>query len=103
MFIYRATILVWILKFAVANVEAQILHTENFTIILDTTNRFAGNVLPSFRFQNIREELLRFEITADFSYQFRKRAFTVANRFETSKLGNKIIFSGGYLYLEYRN
>ena len=31
---------------------AQILHTESFSVILDTTKVFKGSIIPDFKFQN---------------------------------------------------
>lgn len=82
--------------------HAQILHTENFSVILDTAKNFKGNILPSFKYQNLREDLIKFENTADFSLRFGQNALTMANRFELSKFGEETFQSGGYVYLEYR-
>lgn len=94
-------ILLVVLVVAVGS-EAQILHTENFSVILDTTKHFKGNILPSLKYRNLRENLLEFENTADFSISFLRNAVTLANKFELSKFGDETIQSGGFLYLEYR-
>jgi hypothetical protein len=81
---------------------AQILHYENFAVILDTTKHVKGNVVPSFQFQNLKEDLIKFENTADFSLLFGKNAMTIANKVELSRFGEETFESGGYLYIEYR-
>ncbi|NNE25462.1 MAG: DUF481 domain-containing protein [Saprospiraceae bacterium] len=91
------------LLFLHQNVNAQVLHTENFNVIVDTSKVVKGNFSPSFRFRNLKEDLLELGNTADVSIRFRNHAFTVANRIEYSVLGNDNILSGGFLYLEYVN
>lgn len=83
--------------------RAQILPTENFSLILDTTKTVKGNVLPNFRFQNLKENVFTFENTSDLTVRLTNHAFTLANKFELSKVGDETIQSGGYLYLEYRS
>jgi hypothetical protein len=82
--------------------NAQILHTENFAVILDTTKNFKGSVIPDFKFQNLKENLLEFENTANISFRIKNSAFTIANKIELSKYGKETLLSGGFLYLEYR-
>ncbi|WP_162341629.1 DUF481 domain-containing protein [Cyclobacterium salsum] len=83
--------------------NAQVLHTENFNVIIDTTKVLKGNFTPSFRYRNLKEDFLELANTADVSFRFGKHAFTVANRIEYSFLGDENILSGGFLYLEYVN
>lgn len=85
------------------NVNAQILPSENFALILDTTKTVKGNILPNFRFQNLKEDVVTIENTSDFTLRLRNHAFTLANKFELTKVGDETIQSGGYLYLEYRS
>lgn len=92
----------FVATFVFTDLHAQILHTENFSVILDSTRVFKGNVLPSFKYQNLRQELIRIENTADFSIQFGNNAITIANKFELSRFGGETFESGGYVYLEYR-
>lgn len=82
---------------------SQVLHTENFNVIIDTTKVLKGNFTPSFRYRNLKEDFLEIGNTADVSVRFGKNAFTVANRIEYSVLGDENILSGGFLYLEYAN
>ncbi|WP_026950255.1 DUF481 domain-containing protein [Algoriphagus mannitolivorans] len=84
------------------NVQAQILHTENFTVILDTTKTVQGSIVPDMKFKNLKEDLFEFENTADLSVRFKKSALTFANKIELSKFGKETLLSGGYVYAEYR-
>ncbi|MFO7702613.1 MAG: DUF481 domain-containing protein [Psychroflexus maritimus] len=81
--------------------KSQVLHTENFNVIVDTTKSVKGNFAPSFRYRNLKDEYIEIANTADVSIRIGKHAFTVANRIEYSFLGNDEILSGGFLYLEY--
>ena len=84
-------------------VFAQVLHTENFNVVIDTSKVIKGNFTPSFRFRNLKEDFLEIGNTADVSIRIKNHAFTVANRIEYSFLGKENILSGGFLYLEYVN
>ena len=80
----------------------QIIHTESFAVILDTSKIIKGGIVPGFKFQNLKEDLLEFENTADISFKIRKSSVTVANRIVLSKYGKNVLLSGGFLYIEYR-
>jgi len=82
--------------------SGQILHTESFSVILDTTQKIKGSIVPDFKYQNQKEDLIEFENTSDISFQFKKNAVTLANKIELSKYGDQTLLSGGYLYMEYR-
>ena len=81
---------------------AQILHAESFTVILDTSKFIKGKIVPDFKFQNLKEDLIEFENTSDISFRFKKNAITIANKIELSKYGDEVLLSGGFLYMEYR-
>jgi len=80
----------------------QILHTESFAVILDTSNVIKGNIVPDFKFQNLKEDLIEFENTTDISFRLKNNAITLANKIELSKYGDEVLLSGGFMYLEYR-
>ncbi|SNS71742.1 Protein of unknown function, DUF481 [Ekhidna lutea] len=86
-----------------SSAQAQILHTESFTVILDSTRRMKGSIVPDFNYKNLRKDLFSFENTADLSAKIGKNALTVANKVELSKFGDETLVSGGYIYAEYRN
>ena len=84
-------------------IVAQVLHTENFNVVIDTSKVLKGNFSPSFRYRNVKEDFLEIGNTADISIRIKNHAFTVANRVEYSILGKENILSGGFVYLEYLN
>jgi len=85
------------------SLDAQILHTESFNIILDTSKVIKGSTMPSFRYRNVKEEFIEIENTADVSFRINKHALTIANKLEYSIYGKENLMSGGFIYLEYRN
>ena len=87
---------------SIISVKAQVLHTESFSVILDTTKIIKGSIVPDFKFQNLKKDLIEFENTADISFRINKSAITIANKIELSKYGEEVLLSGGFLYLEYR-
>jgi hypothetical protein len=82
---------------------AQVLHTENFNVVIDTSKVLKGNFTPSFRYRNLKDDFLEIGNTADISVRIKNHAFTVANRVEYSILADERILSGGFIYLEYEN
>jgi hypothetical protein len=81
----------------------QILFTESFNIITDTTKFIKGNIMPDFKFQTQKENLLEIDNLADITLRIKKNnAITLANKIELSKFGSQVFLSGGYLYGEYR-
>ena len=91
-----------VIGISLSQVKAQILHAENFAVILDTTRTFKGSVIPDFKFQNQKEDLFEFENNANISFRIKNNAFTIANKIELSKYGSETLLSGGFLYMEYR-
>lgn len=83
--------------------SAQVLHTENFNVIIDTSKVLKGNFSPSFRYRNVKEDFLEVGNTADVSIRIKNHGFTIANNIEYSIYGDENILSGGFLYLEYVN
>jgi len=81
---------------------AQILHSERFAVILDTSRTIKGSIVPDFKFQNLKEDLIEFENTANITFKIKKSAITFANKIELSKYGDEVLLSGGFLYIEYR-
>jgi hypothetical protein len=85
------------------NTFSQVLHTENFNIVIDTTQRIKGDFAPNFRYRNLKKNFIELENTADISVLIKNHAFTLANRIEYSALGSENISSGGFIYVEYQN
>ena len=95
----------WVISlvFLQTAVQAQVLHSENFNVVIDSSKTLKGSFAPSFRYRNLKEDFLEIENTADVSLKIKNHAFTFANRISYSVLGKENILSGGFLYLEYVN
>jgi len=85
-----------------SEIKAQILHTESFSEILDTSQFIKGSIVPDFKFKSQKKDYIEFENTADIAFLFKQSAVTIGNKIELSKYGNETFLSGSYLYLEYR-
>lgn len=96
------TLLVFILAAFPVVLSGQVLHTENFNVILDTSKKVSGTFVPSFRYRNVRERFVEVQNTADISIRLKKNGFTIANKLEYAKFGTEEIMSGGFVFLEYR-
>lgn len=84
------------------SVSSQVLHSESFSVIINTTKTIKGGIVPDFKFQNLKEDLLEIENVADISFRFGNNALTFANKIEFSRFGDETLLSGGFIYLEYR-
>ena len=83
------------------NLTGQILHTESFSVILDTTKKVKGSIVPDFKFESQKKDLIEFENVSDITFLIKESALTFANKIELSKYGEEVLLSGGYLYVEY--
>ena len=101
--LYISFIIISLLVIISSKNYSQVLHTESFNVILDSTKRIKGSVVPNLMFQTQKKDLLEFENIADFSFRLsREHAFTFGNKFAFSKFGKETLLSGGYVYIEYR-
>lgn len=96
-------ILVFLLSVIGHSSNAQVLHTENFNVILDSAKNVKGSLMPSFRYRNVKKEFIEIENTADITFRINKHAFTIANKLEYAIYGNENLMSGGFFYMEYRS
>lgn len=87
----------------VHSVKGQILYTENFNVILDTSKIVKGSFMPSFRYRNVKKEFIEIENTADVSIRIHNHAVTLANKLEYAIYGEENLMSGGFVYIEYVN
>jgi len=83
------------------NLSGQILHFESFSVILDTTKKIKGSIVPDFKFESQKKDLIEFENVSDITFLIKNSALTFANKVELSKYGKEVLLSGGYLYVEY--
>src|SRR5690554_2421071 len=82
---------------------SQVLHSESFNVVLDTSRVVKGNFTPGFRFRNVKKDYLEIENTSDISIRLKNHALTLANKVEYSIFGGEKLLSGGFIYLEYLN
>ncbi|MEX0982219.1 MAG: hypothetical protein WD577_10420 [Bacteroidales bacterium] len=80
----RTTIFALIVLFAITGhqLDAQVLHTESFNVILDSTKTVKGSFMPSFRYRNVQKEYVEIENTADFTIRSNSHALTFANNID---------------------
>lgn len=96
------SILAFALLLAPMQGHSQVLHTESFSAILDTSKAIKGSFLPSFRYRNVKQEFFEIENSADLSLLLGRNLFSLANKLEYARFGQEDIMSGGHLYLEYQ-
>ena len=67
----------WVISlvFLQTAVQAQVLHSENFNVVIDSSKTLKGSFAPSFRYRNLKEDFLEIENTADVSLKIKNQAF----------------------------
>ena len=91
------------IDFMVQSGFSQVMHSESFNVVLDTSRVVKGNFTPSFRFRNVKKDYLEIGNTSDISIRIKNHAITLANKVEYSIYGDENLLSGGFVYLEYVN
>lgn len=97
------TFAVWLMVFSGPCALSQILFSESFNVILDTTQRVKGSVSPELKIQTQKELLVEFVNSADISLRVGNSYLTLANKIETGSFGDDVFLSGGYVYAEIVN
>lgn len=82
---------------------SQILFSESFNVILDTSRMVKGSVTPELKIQTQKELLVEFANMADISVRVNNSYLTLANKIETGTFGSEVFISGGYVYAEIVN
>ena len=81
---------------------SQVLHSENFNVILDTTKKIKGSFTPSFRYRNVKVRLIEIKSSSDITLRLKENRITFANNFEYTIFGKDKIASEGFAYVEYK-
>jgi hypothetical protein len=84
------------------NLYSQVIFTESFTVILDSS-RVRGSITPEIRIRTQKKVLTEIDNLADVSVRVGNSGLTFANRIEFSRYGDELALSGGYIYAELRN
>lgn len=83
--------------------KGQILFSESFTVILDSTKSVKGSVTPELKIQTQKKTLVEITNLADLSLKVKKNYFSVANKVEFTSFGSEVFLSGGYLFMKFKN
>ncbi len=81
----------------------QILFSESFAVILDSTKSVKGSITPELKIQTQKKTLVEITNLADLSVRVNRNYFSVANKVEFTSFGSEVFLSGGYLYMKYKN
>lgn len=83
--------------------QAQMLFSENQTMIIDSTKTIQGSLQPVLDFKTEKENVLTLKNTANLNLLIgRNRVINLINKLEFSTYGKNITVSGGYVHAEYR-
>ena len=83
--------------------QAQMLFSENQTMIIDSTKTIQGSLQPVLDFKTEKENVLTLKNTANLNLLIgRNRVINLINKLEFSTYGKSITVSGGYVHAEYR-
>ncbi|HCM75556.1 MAG TPA: hypothetical protein DIS90_04200 [Cytophagales bacterium] len=82
---------------------SQILFSESFTVILDSTKLVKGSVTPELKIQTQKRTLVEITNMADLSVKIKQNYLSVANKVEFTSFGKEVFLSGGYLFIKFKN
>ncbi|HRK55394.1 MAG TPA: hypothetical protein PK185_15870 [Cyclobacteriaceae bacterium] len=99
----RVLLLVVGLSTLIHESRGQILFSESFTVILDSTKQVQGSVTPELKIQTQKKTLIEITNMADLSIKVKKNYFSVANKVEFTSFGGEVFLSGGYLFMKFKN
>ena len=86
-----------------ASAYSQMLFSENLTMTIDSSKTLQGSLMPILDFKTEKEDVFTLKNTANLNLLInRNRVINVINKFELSTYGSQVIWSGGYVHLEYR-
>ena len=98
----KYTLTVLVLIFCLSKIQAQILFSESFNVLLDTTKKVQGSVTPELKIQTQKRTLIEFTNMADIVIRMKRNSLSIANKIEFNKFGSEIFLSGGYVYAKFR-
>ncbi|MBL7870059.1 MAG: DUF481 domain-containing protein [Cyclobacteriaceae bacterium] len=93
------TLLIWMSSLIV---HGQILFSESFNVLLDTTQKVMGSITPELKIQTQKETLIEFNNMTDMVIRLKKNSLSIANKIEFNKFGSEVFLSGGYVYTKFR-
>lgn len=99
----RSIILIYLFLNLFTICKGQILFSESFTVILDSSKSIKGSITPELKIQTQKKTLVEITNLADLSIKLKKNYLTVANKVEFTSFGSEVFLSGGYLFLKYKN
>ncbi|WP_420316174.1 DUF481 domain-containing protein [Ekhidna sp.] len=82
--------------------QSQILFSESFVVIFDSTKHFKGSVAPSLEIKTQKQLYVEITNRADMAFRFKNHGITVANKFELTRDGSETILSGGFIYGKFK-
>lgn len=95
--------LLWVLATMLhTEAGAQMLFSESFVVILDTTKSVKGRISPGIELQNQKEKLYKFSNSADLAIRMGRHVMGVASSFEVIKYADEVLLSDCFVYSEWR-
>ena len=93
-----------LLAFAAAiPAQAQMLFTENLTMVIDSSKTIQGSLQPVLDFKTEKENVFTFKNTANLNLLVGTRhVVNFINKLELSTYGKKVTVSGGHVHGEFR-
>lgn len=88
---------------SVAQANGQILFSQSFSVLLDSTKSIKGSITPEFKVQTQKKTLIEITNLTDMAIRLNKNSLTLANKIEFNKFGPDVFLSGGYIYANFRN
>ena len=97
------TVLLLLLAFPPFSAPAQLVYSENFVVLLDSTRRFKGSFTPELRVQTQAALLVELTSLADLVFRWGEGTLTVAQLTEFTAVGGEAALDAGYFFLKWKN
>lgn len=83
-------------------VQSQILFSESFVVLLDSTRKFKGSFTPEVKIQTQKELLVEISSLTDLVFRIKNNSLLVAQKFELTAFGGERALESGFLFLKWK-
>lgn len=82
--------------------QTQILFSESFAVLLDSTRKFKGSFTPEVKIQTQKRLLVEISSLTDLVFRIKNNSLLVAQKFELTTFGGERALESGFLYLKWK-
>lgn len=82
--------------------QSQILFSESFVVLLDSSKQFKGSFTPEVKIQTQKELLVEISSLTDLVFRIKNNSLLVAQKFELTAFGGERALESGFLFLKWK-